>query len=248
MSSDGRWKENWFNFMRQIVSEKRFISQTFFHRAPLTTACHLKYGESMRKIGISFLIGLSLSWICLMANERIPDIVTFQNELYHLRNAFPLDSYLSNYRLFPKYSDGPMLVTIRGQMDGTDNPNFHIATWLVRNNRLYLISMEGFVYPDFNAWYLESLEKSLEQAKSPTDRLRLQEELSELKPRVTNRMVKAAMDYFFPAFPRGKPVPADWFSGQLILESQALSAFPSKYPKRFELIFNQGILQNIRRL
>jgi hypothetical protein len=61
-------------------------------------------------------------------------------------------------------------------------------------------------------------------------------------------MVKPAMAYFFPAAPPGQAVHAEWFSGQMILDRHSLSAFPSQKPKRYELIFNRGILQNVRQL
>lgn len=193
-------------------------------------------------------ITLWLIWLFTMslpAGERIPDMVMYDGSIYHLRNAFPLDSFLSDYPLFPKYEKAPMMVTRRGQMDGTDNPNFHVASWIVLNERLYLSGIEGFVYPSFDAWYLESMEKCLDSIRSEDERRQLTVEIGNLQRRGVRHQAVAAMDYFFPDRIPGQPIFADWFSGELIL-NQAQSPLSSGSGKSYAMTFRQGILQTIR--
>ena len=183
----------------------------------------------------------------IAAGERIPDIVFFDGELYHLHNSFPFDLYLAGHKLYPRHTDAPMMVTRRGQMDGTDNPNFHIASWVVKDRQLFLAGIEGFVYHNFDSWYLESIEKSLEAASSEEEKKRLQSEITSLRQSGINPSVISAMDHFFPRHKRGELILAQWYSGQLILEKQTES-FPSRKRKRYEITFYQGRLTSIREL
>ncbi len=182
------------------------------------------------------------------ASERIPDIVFYRGELYHIYDGFPLDSFLAEHTLYPRQTDAPMMVTQRGQMDGTDNPNFHIANWVIQDKRLQLADIEGYVYLNFNSWYLESIEKSLESAKNEDERKRLNAEAKSLQDSGISRRVLSAMDHFFPKRNPGQFVFAQWFSGTILVEKQVLETFSSKIRQRFEMSFHQGILQSVRPL
>lgn len=184
----------------------------------------------------------------ISASDRIPDIALYENEVYLLHNVFPLDAFLADQKLYPRSSDAPMMVTRRGQMDGTDNPNFHIANWEIRDRQLYLVDIEAYVYPNFDAWYLESIEKSLEAARSMEERQSLTAEIQALQKQGVRRHVVKAMDYFFPERTPGQAVFAQWFSGQLLLEKQEPGPFASKSRKQMEMNFHHGVLQSVRQL
>jgi len=190
---------------------------------------------------------LLLPFVQIQATDRIPDTVFYQGEMYNIFNNFPMDIFLADKNLYPRHINAPMMVTHRGQMDGTNNPNFHIANWIIQDRQLYLADIEGYVYPDFNAWYLESIEKSLEAATNDDERAHLRAEIQSLLKNRINRIVIRAMDHFFPNRKPGQLIRAEWFSGQLVLEKQAFEAFPSKRLTAFELTFHQGVLRSVRR-
>lgn len=192
-----------------------------------------------------------LSWLftaLIPAYDRIPDIVLYNGSIFHLNNTYPFDSFLAGYQLYPKYGNAPMMVTRRGQMDGTENPNFHIANWIIEDERLYLSSIDGFVYPNFDAWYLESIEKSLDSINSEDERRQLTIEISHLKQKGVRLHVVNAMDYFFPNRIPGQPIFAYWFSGELDIRSQIQNSYTTTKPRHYKMTFFQGVLQSVKPL